>query len=117
MKSKSEIKVKVGELVYLKNVGFPFDRTDDGGESWEGASCIVTELNSGFCKDMVTVKPLVPIKLGNGETMKSCLFHPESVVKENRPWLKKHLKDIFTMKKALLDLSSTIQKQLEKSDV
>jgi hypothetical protein len=101
-------KLKVGELVFLKNVGYPYNRTDDGGESWEGASCIVTELNSGYDKDMVTVEPLIPIKIRPRETMTSCLFHSESVVKENRPWLKKNLTTLFKYKKELLKLAEII---------
>lgn len=94
--------MKVGELVYTKNVGFPFDRTDDGHESWEGVSCIVTALNVGASKDMVEVQPLFAVKCGHGHTpMTSCLFHPNQVKREDRPWLKKHLRDIMKLKNVL----------------
>lgn len=99
--------LKVGDLVYLKDVGFPYDRTDDGHESWEGASCIVLALNAGYYKDMIRVEPLLPI----GD-MKECLFYPHSVKKEKRTWLKKHLKDIFRIKAKLRGLANEIQAQL-----
>jgi hypothetical protein len=105
---------RIGELVYLKDVGYPFDRTDDGGESWEGASCVVTELNSGFTHDMITVELLFPIKCGPGRgIMTGCLFYPSQVVKENRPWLKKHLEQIFESKKKLLMVAREVNALLE----
>ena len=99
-------KFKVGDLVYLKNVGFPFNRTDDGHESWEGASCVVTEpvVNTQY----VRVKPIFPIKCGN-YSMDECVFHPENVIKENRPWLKKNLSKIVKSKNELLDISEKVQ--------
>ena len=72
--------MKVGDLVFLKNVGFPFHRADDKKETWEGASCIVLGLNEGARRDMVKVAPLLPIS-----GMKDCLFFPEQVKLENRP--------------------------------
>jgi hypothetical protein len=107
-------KLRVGELVYLKNVGYPFDNTADGGESWEGASCIVTELNAGANKQMVTVEPLIPIRIrgNNREFMKDCLFYPSQVIRENRPWLKKHLKSLIESKKELIALSEKLHRKL-----
>lgn len=102
MKTK---KLKIGELVFLKNVGYPFNRTDDGRESWEGASGVVTGLNVGPMK-MVEVTPLSPIKADFGHRMINCVFHPESVCRENRPWLRKHLKDILKLKKELIRVAS-----------
>ena len=97
-------KLKVGQLVYTKNVGFPFNRIDDGGETWEGVCCRVTALNAGYSRDMVEVKPLIPVKVKHG-TMNSCLFHTEQVIPEDRPWLKKHLKDIFKLKTKLREVA------------
>ena len=93
-------KLRIGQCVYTKNVGFPFNRTDDGGESWEGACCRVIGLNAGACKNMVDVEPIIPIKTSTG-LMSRCLFWPEQVVPEDRPWLVKHLKDILKLKKVL----------------
>lgn len=94
--------MKVGDLVYTKNVGYPFDRTDDGHESWEGVSCVVTAMNAGWSKDMIEVTALFPIKCGHGHTpMTSCLFHAHQVKPEDRPWLKKRLKDIMRLKNVL----------------
>lgn len=106
--------LKIGDLVYLKDVGYPYTRTDDGGESFEGASGTVISLNAGYSKDMVDVQFLFPIKTTGGDgSMSSCLFFPSSVIKENRPWLKKHLKKVFTLREELLKLSEKIKEELE----
>ena len=97
--------LKVGDLVYTKNVGYPFNRTDDGGDSWEGASCIVIELNTGANKRMVNVEALIPIKIRPRDFMETCLFYPEQLVKEDRPWLAKHLNAILSFKTKVNDMA------------
>lgn len=96
---------KLDDLVYTKNVGYPYNKIDDGGESWEGASCIVTKLEVN--KDYIEVKSLFPIKTRNG-FMDSCVFFPEQLIKENRPWLKKHLKDIIRLREKLVKISEDV---------
>ena len=98
-------KLRVGELVYLKNVGFPFNRTDNGNESWEGASCRVINPTAGVGGQYVEVETLIPIKTERA-TMSVCLFDPTYVIRENRPWLRKHLKEILGLKKKLLDVAT-----------
>lgn len=94
--------MRIGELVYLKSVGYPFNRTDDGHESWEGVSAVVTDTHAGATKDYIEVEPLFPVRCGSGHPpMRSCLFHPHQVKREDRPWLRKHLRDIMKLKNAL----------------
>lgn len=100
--------LKVGDLVYLKDVGFPYNQTDRCGETWEGASCIVIGLNSGFNQDMIDVEPIFPI----GD-MNSCLFWAESIKKEDRPWLKNNLKIILKYKKKLMNLADEIRMEIK----
>ena len=102
-------KLKVGQLVYTKNVGYPFNRTDNGGETWEGTCCRVVGLKAGATKDMVDVEPLFPIKTPHGE-MTRCLFWPEQVHPEDRPWLKRHLKDIMKLKAKLREVATMAEK-------
>lgn len=98
-------KLRIGQLVYTKNVGFPYNRTDDGGESWEGVCCRVTKLKAGWHKDMVEVEAVIPVKTSHGRTMTSCLFWTENVKPEDRPWLRRHLKDILNLKKKLREVA------------
>ena len=108
------MKLKTGDLVYLKNVGFPYNRTDDGHESFEGASGTVTSVSAGARKDMVNVKFLIPIKCGHGHSpMAECLFFPHCVVKETRPWLKKYLKQILAFRKQMQAVGEMCQKMAE----
>lgn len=97
--------MKVGDIVYLKDVGFPFDGRGIGPgakESWEGASCVVTNLRAGALRDMVEVRPVFPI--GGMET---CLFFHKTVKIETRTWLKKNVRRILSARKRL---DSTIEK-------
>lgn len=96
-------KLKVGDLIYLKDVGFPYNgEGSDGYESMEGASAIVKELNAGYNGKYISVEFIIPIKnRQRSQPFTSCLFHPESCVKENRPWLKKNLKQIIAVKNEL----------------
>ena len=105
-------KFKVGDLVYTRNVGYPFNRTDDGGESWEGASCIVSKLNTGWNGTYIEVTPIFPIKTTSG-TMDSCIFQPEQLVKETRPWLKKNLKRILNFRKEVTRTSEYLKQLLD----
>jgi hypothetical protein len=108
-------KLKVGDLVYLKDVGYPYNRTDDGGESFEGASGTVIELNAGYNKDMVRVEFIFPILCnGRGSKMSDCLFHTTTVKKENRPWLKKNLKKLVDMRKEMLKTQEKIADILQR---
>ena len=105
-------KFKVGDLVYTRNVGYPFNRTDDGGESWEGASCIVSKLNTGWNGTYIEVTPIFPVKTANG-IMESCIFQPEQLVKETRPWLKKNLKRIINFRKEVTRTSEYLKQLLD----
>jgi hypothetical protein len=98
------MKLKVGDLVYLKNVGFPYNRSDDGHESFEGASCVILSVNAGARKDMIDVRFLFPMRVDHGKMMNDCLFFPECVIKENRPWLKKHVRRIINFKKQIVKM-------------
>lgn len=110
--------LRIGELVYLRNVGFPFDRTDDGHESWEGASCEVVQGEAqpgsvAHSMSMICVRPLLPIKSDRGRVgPEDAHFHPESVVRETRPWLRKHLKGLLRVRKQLLTLRETMIEHL-----
>lgn len=98
-------KLKVGELVFLKNVGFPYDDTRHGAQdTWEGVSGIVTALNVGHNKQYVEVTPLLPMRTEHGP-MQSAVFYPENCIRENRPWLRKHLKDILKLKAKLREVA------------
>jgi hypothetical protein len=105
-------KLKVGDLCYLKDIGFPYDSTHDGGESWEGASCVVRVLNAGLRKNLVDVELLLPIRTQNGRIMHGSIFHQESVLKEDRPWLKKHVRQILKMKTKLREFTETVEELL-----
>lgn len=106
--------MKVGELVYLKDVGFPYDQEGNGHESWEGVSCVVTAVNASAMKNMIEVEPFFPVKCGHGHTpMTSCLFHTNQVKREDRPWLRKHLRDIMKLKKALRK-AALVAEQIEE---
>ena len=112
-KPKSPRPPRIGELVYLRNVGYPFDRTDDGHESWEGASCTVTRLNTGAGNAYIEVRPLIPIRIrSNGEVMTHCLFRPDQIVRESRPWLRKHLRALIRVRDQLSSLRETIVEHL-----
>jgi hypothetical protein len=99
-----EKKFKVGELVFLKNVGFPYNKATRGQDSWEGVSGIVTALNVGHNKQYVEVTPILPMRTEHG-TMQSAVFYPDSCIRENRPWLRKHLKDILKLKRKIKQLA------------
>jgi hypothetical protein len=99
-------KLRAGELVFLKNVGFPFNKPE---YSWEGASCVVIDPEAGDGKAYVKVAPLLPMICENRTVMKDCLFHPDTVIRENRPWLKKHLKQVIALRKKLSEFSVLAQ--------
>lgn len=104
--------LKKGDLIYLKNVGFPFDQNGDKQESWEGASCVVLATNAGHGGSYIQVKPLIPVKAGSIGPMTDGLFYPEQCIREDRPWLKKHLKDIVKLREQLNTLADTIKTHL-----
>jgi hypothetical protein len=60
---KSKHTLNVGDLVYTKDVGYPFNRTDNGNESWEGVSCIVIATNTGWNNSYVEVEALFPANI------------------------------------------------------
>lgn len=101
MKKRTKVrerKFKVGEIVYLKGVGFPHNRTDDGHETWEGASGVVAPnpaMKGATGRSMVYVRAFRPIKVAHDSTMDATFFHPEQVRREDRPWLRKHLRSVF----------------------
>ncbi len=113
---KKPRKFKVGEIVYLKGVGFPENRTDDGGETWEGVSGVVAPnpAQKGACGcSMIYVRAFCPLRTGRGkETMDATFFFPEQVRREDRPWLKRHLKTIFTAQEELVRLRDKLVKLL-----
>ena len=96
-------KLKSGDIVYLKDVGFPFDRAEPGHDSWEGASCVVLETETGDGNRYVSVAPLFPMRVDHGHIMTECIFSPECVVLEDRPWLKNNLKNLLKLKKKLFE--------------
>ena len=104
--------VRYGQLVYLKNVGFPYNRTDDGHESFEGASAIIVGVNVGANKKMIDVEFLYPMKTTHG-TMDTCLFYPEQLREENRPWLKKNLKQILAFRQEVRRMGAFCERMME----
>ncbi len=105
------MKFKIGNLIYTKDVGYPFDRTDDGGESWEGVSAIVTKLNTGWDKSYIEITPIFPVK-SKGGTMATCIFQPEQLRIEERPWLKKNLKKIVQFRNKIEDTRNKLEELL-----
>lgn len=97
--------LKVGDIVYLKNVGFPYNRTDNGMDSWEGASCVVEATNTGVKNAYISVRPILPLRADHGHKMSMALFSPEHVIREDRPWLKKHLKEVLALKRKLIEVA------------
>lgn len=105
---------KVGDLVVLHNPGYPYTRSDDGGDDWTGASAVVSAINAGASRDMIEVELLLPIRVGPGkQTMNGSLFFPTSMRLEDRPWLKRHIKQLFKCRKELIQLARTISEELE----
>ena len=102
-------KLKVGDYVYLKDVGFPYDRIDNGHESWEGASCQVIALNAGYNGNYIRVRALYPILCGNGKSMQDCVFLPQCCIPEDRPWLLANLTRINNAQNRLLEMADEIQ--------
>jgi len=94
-----KLKFKKGDLVYLKNVGFPFDKPEEPRENFEGASCTVL----GYINGYVNVKPL--ILTGSKEDW---LFDESNIEKENRPWLKHHLKALLKARKQLIEFANMV---------
>ncbi len=106
---------KVGEIVYLKGVGFPQNRTDDGHETWEGASGVVAPnpaQDGAIGQRMVYVRSFRPIKCGHGRTIEATFFHPYQVRREDRPWLKKHIKAVFAAQAEMARLRDRLIKIL-----
>lgn len=114
MKNKNAL--KIGDLVYLKDVGFPFNGGGtDGYDSMEGASATVIAINSGYYRDMIKVEFLFPFKSkSRNETMDTCHFYPVSVHKENRPWLEKNIKRIVAAKSELRKTQERIVEILQE---
>lgn len=103
-------KLKVGDLVYLKNVGFPYHQPGTVNErySWEGASCTVTRLKAGYDGRYVEVAPLYPMLVENGHIMETCIFHPEQCIPEDRPWLKNNAKRLAAMRELMIKTAHTV---------
>ena len=103
-------KLKIGDLVYLRNVGFPFDGRGTGGwESIEGMSCVVVKLKSGSNKEYIELQPLLPVT----STIQSLdpanvLFPASNVVLEDRPWLKNHIKNLLGVRLAAAHLREAL---------
>ena len=91
-----EKKLKVGDLVYV-TPGFPFN-------DWNGLSATILELNAGYGGKYVRVQPIIPMPSVNGK-MNWALFHSEDIHRENRLWLKKHLKDILKLRSKLKEIA------------
>lgn len=109
-KQSKQPKLKVGDLVYLKNVGFPYHKPGKAEErySWEGASCLVTRLNAGYDGRYVEVAPLYPMVVPNGHIMETSVFHPEQCVHEDRPWLKHNAKRLAAMRELMIKTAYTV---------
>jgi hypothetical protein len=103
-------KFKKGQLVYTKDVGYPYNRTDNGAESWEGVSCIVIE--PVVNKNYVRVEAIFPVKTVSG-IMTDCVFYPNSLRHENRPWLKRHLQKIIKFRKTVENAQKIFKEILE----
>lgn len=88
--------MKAGDLVVICDPGSPYN-------NWNGASCVVVNPRAGHLNRYVTVRPV--LELGGVEG--THLFHPDDIKLETRPWLKKHLKQLFKMR---MDLLRTAEK-------
>lgn len=79
-----------GELCYLSpTLGAPF-------KDMAGASCVITALNAGAGGRYTEVRVI-------GETKKDTtwIFHPGEVHRENRPWMRRHVRAIVNAQKEL----------------
>ena len=99
----TKLKFKKGDLVYLKNVGFPFHKPEEPENSLEGASCTVI----GYVNGYVSVKPL--ILTGN---IIDYLFDESNIVKEDRPWLKRHLDSIIKIRGQLVEFANLVETEI-----
>lgn len=94
-------KLKEGDLVWLNDPGMPY-------EDWNGASCVVVAVDTGVKNQYVEVRPVVP-----DANCPSALLHPETVILETRPWLKKNLKQFLKLRTRLLSTARDIVEQYE----
>jgi hypothetical protein len=97
---EAQQRFKEGQLVYLDDPGSPYD-------DWNGASCTVVNPGAGSDGRYVEVRLVIPRK-GNNQ-VSSALFHPETVKPENRPWLRKNLREFVAMRDDLLQSAERIQ--------
>lgn len=110
---KQSSRLKVGDICYIKDVGFPFDREGDHEDSWEGASVVVLELGYGHYNDLIRVGTLLPMRAGRRHPpMRSCAFSADVVRKENRPWLRKHIRQIIKLRDKLKDFVHAAEQML-----
>ncbi len=90
-------KFRKGELVYV-TPGAPY-------HGWDGMSATVLEINAGDRKQYIRIKTIVPMPDGIGGTMSDALFLPDDVHRENRPWLRKYLKNIVKLREKLKEVA------------
>jgi hypothetical protein len=83
----------------VDNPGFPYDE-------WNGASCVVENSRAGQGGRYVQVRLVIP-----RADISAALFHPETVKPENRPWLKKNLREFLSMRKDLLEAAERIHEK------
>jgi hypothetical protein len=90
-------KFRKGELVYV-TPGAPY-------HGWDGMSATVLEINAGDRGRYIRIKTIVPMPNGIGGMMSEALFHPGEVRRENRPWLRKYLKNIVKLREKLKEVA------------
>ena len=109
---------KIGEIVFIKGAGFPENRTDNGHESWEGVSGVVAPnpaQKGALGERMVYVRAFKPMRCRfDGGTMDATFFHHDQVKRENRPWLRKNLREIFKARENLERLRDELISLLPK---
>ena len=62
---------------------------------------------------MLRLRLFFPIRMSTGDYMKTCVFYPEQVIKEDRIWLKNNLKKIMSFRKKLVETIDFCNKTLE----
>lgn len=83
--------MKNGELCFLDiHLGSPFC-------AFAGAPCVLVRRNAGAAGAYTEVRLIGEKEKGN----KTWLFHPAQVHRENRPWMRRHVRAIVNAQKEL----------------
>lgn len=97
--------MKKGELCYLSpRLGAPF-------KHMAGAPCVIVAFNAGAGGRYTEVRLIGEAKKGT-----TWLFYPNEVLRENRPWMRRHIRAIVNAQKELERIAEKMQKFAETID-